>query len=159
MCPIDVWEMESQSPITFTHSSFSARVQTFQRLTLAHYGRHRLDTEGREGTLPSPGPPASALLNCGLAVGHLLLLLLLHVLLVVVVEALLLWLILVDVVVPSRSRDLASKLSDRRGLKLLLWLLLLRLLWLLLCLPSVGDAVVHDQFWAGDYPDGDYNSV
>ena len=25
MCPIDVWEMESQSPITFTHSSFSVQ--------------------------------------------------------------------------------------------------------------------------------------
>ena len=104
-----------------------------------------------EGTLPRPSclsPSSSALLDAGLAVGHLLLLL--HQLLVVVVKALLLLLrlILVNVVVPCWSRDLTSKLSSS-------WLMLL-LLWLL-CLPDVAD-VVHDQFWSGDYP-GDYNSV
>ena len=31
MCPIDVWEMESQSPITFTQFSFSAAVRTLLR--------------------------------------------------------------------------------------------------------------------------------
>ena len=40
MCPIDVWEMESQSPITFTHSSFCVQqVQTLQRLNSSRIRR------------------------------------------------------------------------------------------------------------------------
>ena len=143
------------APVIRKYTSTAIRVM---RLTLACHRHHRLDTERREGTLPLSSPLAPpALPDAGLTVGPLLLLLLLlHVLLVVVVEALLLLgLILVNVVVYSWSRNLASKLP-RRVLKLLL---LLRLLLLLLCLPDVADVgVVHDQFRAGDYP-GDYNSV